>query len=297
VTIDYTPFRQAAELLYSGPWVAERLAAIAGFLNTNADAVHPTVRKIIEGGRRYSSVDTFEAMYQLAALRRATEDQWERMDLLLLPTTGTTYTIAEVEANPVELNTSLGTYTNFVNLLDLAAVAVPAGRRPNGLPFGVSLIGPAFSEPALLRLAERLENNNGGALLTTGCVHVAVVGAHLTGQPLNHQLTSRGARLVETCRTAADYRLFSLRNTTPPKPGLLKEPGFAGPGIEIEIWAVPENHFGSFVAEIPPPLGIGSVTTNRGDSVKCFICEPYALAGALDITEHGGWRAWRASLG
>lgn len=294
VTIDFTPFKEAASLLYSGPWVAERLAAIGDFYKTNPTDAHPVVRKIIEGATRFSAVEQFKAEYRLAELRRAAAERWNGMDVLLLPTTGAIYTIAEVEADPIQLNTNLGYYTNFVNLLDLAAMAVPAGFRPNGLPFGVTLMAPAFHDEGLLALASRWENQ--ATAEYPGCIQVAVVGAHLTGQPLNHQLTQRGARLVRTCRTSPEYRLYSLQNTHPPKPGLLREPGFSGPGIEIEIWAVPEDRFGSFVAEIPPPLGIGSVVTDSGHAVKCFICEPHALKGAEEITRHGGWRKWRAAV-
>lgn len=289
VEIDFTPFQQAAQLLYQGPWVAERLAAIEAFLKSSPDAVHPVVRGIISGGARYSAVDTFRAQYRLAELRRAAEAEWRKMDVLLLPTTGTIYRIADVEQHPVELNTNLGYYTNFVNLFDLAALAIPAGVRPNGLPFGVSLIGPAFSDRALLAIASRTP-------ATPACIQVAVVGAHLTGQPLNQQLTSRGARLLRTTKTAASYRLYALANTAPPKPGLVREEGFAGPGIEVEVWSIPTSAFGSFVGLIPPPLGIGTLTLDDGSAVKGFICEPAGLADAREITGFGGWRAYLASL-
>lgn len=290
--IDYTPFRDAAQLLYSGPWVAERLAAIEPFLRDHAADVHPVVRGIISGGAKHSAVDTFRAAYRLEELKRAAVTEWAKMDVLLLPTTGTTYTIAEVEANPVALNTNLGYYTNFVNLMDLAAVAVPAGFRSNGLPFGVTLVGPAFSDEALLALADRFHRDSPPVKVTPGSIPVAVLGAHLKGQPLNHQLTSRGARLIRTTRTGPDYRFYALRDTVPPKPGLVHEPGFAGPGIEVEIWAVPANQFGSFVAEVPPPLAIGSARLDDGSWVKCFVCEPYAVVGSREITSFGGWRAY-----
>jgi allophanate hydrolase len=287
VEIDFRPFRAVAELLYSGPWVAERLAAIEPFYKDHAEEMEPTVRGIIGGAARYSAVDTFNAMYRLAELRAETLREWARMDVMLVPTTGTTYTIEQVRAEPVALNTKLGYYTNFVNLLDLAAVAIPAGFRANGLPFGVTLIGPAGTDTALHQLAS-------GAYSATppGCVLVAVLGAHLSGQPLNWQLTDRGARLKKTCKTAADYRFYSLGA----KPGLVRELGFAGPGIEVEVWAVPEQEFGSFVALIPPPLSIGTAALEDGSQVKCFLCEPYAIAGAKEITELGGWRAHLASL-
>jgi allophanate hydrolase len=294
VEIDFSTFRAAAELLYAGPWVAERYAAIRSFIEQHADQINPTVRGIIDGARRYSAADAFDAEYRLRDLRRATESQWEQMDVLLLPTTGTIYTHDGVAADPVGRNTDLGYYTNFVNLLDLAAVAVPAGHRPNGLPFGVSLIGPAFGDQALLTLAQRFDNSGTAEACPAGCVPLAVVGAHLTGQPLNWQLTDRGARLLKTCRTAPDYRLYALDGTMPPKPGLIRERDFRGPGIEVEVWAIPEDRFGGFVAQVPPPLGIGSAVLDDGDIVKCFICEPYAVAAASEVTRFGGWRSYLA---
>jgi allophanate hydrolase len=237
-------------------------------------------------------VDAFEAEYKLRRLRRAAEAEWRRMDLMLLPTTGTIYTHEQVAAEPIKLNTNLGYYTNFVNLLDLAAVAVPAGFRKNGLPFGVSYIGPAFTDSALLSLAGGKRTNT-----SPGCVTVAVVGAHLSNQPLNWQLTDRGARLMKTCRTARGYRLYALDGTVPPKPGLVRDEAFEGPGIEVEVWAVPEDQFGGFVAAVPPPLGIGSATLDNGEIVKCFICEGCAIASATEITQFGGWRNYLAGRG
>jgi allophanate hydrolase len=194
------------------------------------------------------------------------------------------------------MNTHLGYYTNFVNLMDLAAVAAPAGFRSNGLPFGISFIGPAFSDEALLALAHRYLGAKTPLLdKAPGCVELAVVGAHLTGQPLNSQLTQRGARLKKTCRTASGYRLYALAGTKPPKPGLLREPEFEGPGIEVEVWTVPEDQFGSFVAEVPEPFGISNVTLDSGELVRGFICEPYALPNATEITRFGGWRSYLAS--
>jgi allophanate hydrolase len=293
VEIDYALFRAAADLLYSGPWVAERLAAIGPFLERHAGDMNPVVRDIIAGARRFTAVDAFQAEYKLRELRRATEAEWARMDVLVLPTTGTIYTHEAVAADPVRLNTNLGYYTNFVNLLDLAAIAVPAGFRPNGLPFGISIIGPAFTDLGLLALASRhLREPVDEAV--PGCIAVAVLGAHLSGQPLNWQLTQRGARLLKTCRTAPGYRFYALEGAIP-KPGLIRQEGFTGPGIEVEIWAVPEDRFGGFVAAVPPPLGIGNATLDNGDTVKCFICEPYALANAREITHFGGWRKYLES--
>jgi allophanate hydrolase len=293
IEIDYGLFRAAADLLYSGPWVAERLAAIGPFLENHAADMNPVVRDIIAGARRFSAVDAFLAEYKLRELRRATEPEWRRIDVLVLPTAGTIYTHEAVSADPVRLNTNLGYYTNFVNLLDLAAIAVPAGFRRNGLPFGISIIGPAFTDRGLLALAARYMREP-VAGTAPGCIAVAVLGAHLTGQPLNGQLTERGARLLKTCRTAPGYRFYALEGAIP-KPGLIREEGFAGPGIEVEIWAVPEDRFGSFVAAVPPPLGIGNAVLDNGETVKCFICEPYAIANAREITEFGGWRKYLES--
>jgi allophanate hydrolase len=298
VEIDFSLFRAAADLLYSGPWVAERLAAIAPFLEKHGAEMDATVHKIISGAALYKAVDAFNAEYRLRELRRATEAEWARMDVLVLPTTGTIYTHQAIAADPIALNTRLGYYTNFVNLLDLAAVAVPAGLRGSGLPFGISFIGPAFTDEALLSLADAFHRSQtevpGPAVelevSPPGCVLLAVVGAHLSGQPLNWQLTDRGARRVRTCRTATGYRLYALDRVMPPKPGLVRDPDFEGPGIEVEVWAVPEDRFGGFVAAVPPPLGIGNAVLEDGQSVKCFVCEPYAVQGAAEITRFGGWR-------
>ncbi len=313
VEIDFALFRAAADLLYSGPWVAERLAAISEFFDARRQEMDPTVRAIIGGAARYSAVEAFAATYRLAELRQKTLAEWARMDVMLLPTTGVTYTIEEVRAEPFKLNANLGFYTNFVNLLDLAAVAAPAGFRDNGLPFGVTLIGPAWTDHALLALADRFHRAQdlklGGtesplasspALPTPdtppGCMSLAVVGVHLTGQPLNGQLTERGARLVRTCRTAPGYRLYALAGAEPRKPGLVRDASVNGPGIELEVWAMPEERFGGFVAAVPPPLSIGSVELEDGSEVRCFLCEPYAIPSAQEITALGGWRSYLASL-
>jgi allophanate hydrolase len=309
VEFDYEPFSKAAALLYKGPWVAERLAAIKEFLGGDPETVDPTVSAIIRGGAMYSAVEAFEAAYTLESLRRETEAVWKQADFLLLPTAPTHYTIEQVRAAPVEMNARLGIYTNFVNLLDLAAVAVPAGFKPNGLPFGVSLIGRAFTDDGLLRVADRLHRRLSATLggsqrevastpplavpaAPAGCILMAVVGAHLTGQPLNWQLTERKARLVASTRSHGDYRLYALANTTPPKPGLVHAPGFAGEGIEVEVWAMPEDTVGSFLNAIPPPLALGTVRLADGSQVKGFLCEPAGIVGAREVTELGGWRKY-----
>lgn len=284
VEFDFTPFRDVAQLLYSGPWVAERLAAIQEFVADNPDALHPVTASIILKAKDLSAVSAFEAAYKLAELRRTTEQEMSAFDFMLLPTNGAAYTHAELAAEPITLNTNLGYYTNFVNLLDLAALAVPAGFRSNGMPFGVTLIGPAWSEEALLNTAA-----GASPYCPTGYVALAVCGAHLTGMPLNYQLQEAGAFLLEACRTEPAYRFYALRGTVPPKPGLVYAPN-RGAAIEVEVWAVPEATFGRFVAAVPAPLAIGSATLDSGRVVKSFVCEPYATADATEITHLGGWK-------
>jgi allophanate hydrolase len=295
IEIDFSPFRDCAKLLYAGPWVAERYAAVGEFLDANPGAGHPVVRKIIGGASCYSAIDAFRAGYELAHLRRLAEAEWEKMDAMLLPTTPTIVTVEQLLADPIRLNSLLGTYTNFVNLLDLCALAVPAGFRRDGLPLGVTFLAPAFTDDALARIAAQFLDEP--AITTSPAfVDLSVVGAHLSGHPLNRQLTSRDARLVKTCRTAKDYRLYALANTTPPKPGLVRAPAFAGPGIETEVWRLTNEAFGQFVAEVPAPMGIGNVTLEDGTSVKGFLCESAALEGAQEITSFGGWRSFLVSM-
>lgn len=292
--IDYGPFHDAADLLYSGPWVAERLAAIKAFMADQPGAVHPVTASIIGRAKTITATDTFEAIYRLAEIRRATEPVWRQIDFMLLPTAGTHYTHAEVAAEPLLTNTNLGYYTNFVNLLDLAAVAVPAGTRGKAMPFGVTLIGPAWSEEALLQTADLLHRRSlEKPYCPTGYVALAVCGAHLAGQPLNHQLTDAGAFLIEPAQTSPDYRFYALKGTVPAKPGLVYSPTGGGAAIEVEVWAVPENAFGPFVAAVPPPLGIGTCTLASGRKVKSFICETWALSDAEEITQLANWRAFR----
>jgi allophanate hydrolase len=293
IDIDFAPFRDSGALLYSGPWVAERFAAVGEFVASRPNDLNPVVADIINAAARYSAVDAYRGAYRLQELKREAAAQWGDADVLLLPTTGTIYKHAEVEADPVGLNSNLGYYTNFVNLMDLAAIAIPAGFRKDGLPFGVSIVGPAFSDAALLRLGERyLGETTTRAATIPGCVSIAVVGAHLSGQPLNCQLIQRGARLIRSCRTSGCYRLFALPETVPEKPGLVRDPGGAGRGIELEVWAVPENQFGGFVGGVQPPLAIGNVELETGEWVKGFVCEPAAIAAAIEITRFGGWRAY-----
>ena len=292
--------------------MAERLAAIAGFFAGNADALDPSVRSIVESAKGYSAVDAFEGRYAFEALRRRTEATWAEVDILLLPTSPTTYTVEEMLADPIRLNSHFGHYTNFANLLGLAAIAVPGGFGADGLPGGVTLVGPGFSDEALGPWADALHR---AAASGMGIARDAVLpeASRVLGHrrrtrspsrwwapisracPLNHQLTNLGGRKVRVARTSGAYRLYALPGTHPAKPGLVHEPGFAGGGLEVEIWALPPAGFGRFTAAIPAPLGIGKLTLEDGSNVSGFLCEAHAVAGAEDITIHGGWRAYLAS--
>lgn len=311
IALDFTVFSQAAALLYESAMVAERHEAIRAFFDTHESDVIEPVRAIIAGARRYSATDLYEAQHALAQLARRAAQVWRDVELLVVPTTPTHYRLEAMQARPVELNRNLGTYTNFVNLLDYAAISVPSAIRPDGLPFGITFIAPAGGDLTLARLAQRYHLARGLTLGATGARHnegkplhsrhcepavrVAVVGAHLSGMPLNGQLTERGATLIGAARTAPDYSLFALRNSTPPKPGLLRvEPG-RGHAIELEIWEMPVSQYGSFVALIPPPLGIGTLQLADGGTAQGFVCEPWALQDARDISEFGGWRAFIAA--
>ena len=305
---DYTPFRDIAAALYGGAFVAERLAAIKPFFKTSAARIHPVVRAIIAGAEKFSAADAFADIYRIQALRRTAQAELAKVDALLLPTTPTIFTVSQMLDHPIAANAELGLYTNFVNLLDLAAIALPAGFRPDGLPLGVTLIGPGFSEASLAAYADTQH-----IALATGSgkdraipqsrlapppaqdLKLVVAGAHLSGMVLNHELTALDAKLVSSTLTAPDYKLFALP-TTPPKPGLARTPGFAGAGIAVEVWSLSPENFGRFVAALPTPMGIGKVTLADGSEHPGFLCEAYALEGAKDITHHGGWRAFRAAM-
>lgn len=305
VTVDLAPLQEVAALLYDGPWVAHRTAALEPFLATIPDALHPVTRAIIDAGRGYSAVDASRAGDRLAELRQRTAWLWDDLDLLLVPTAPTTYTIDEVLADPVVLNSNLGFYTNFVNLLGLAALAVPAGFTSLGRPAGVTLIGAGGRDAALaaigaaLHARARLPMGATGRPLPTmdtatwapevppGQVEVAVVGAHLRGQPLNTQLTDLDARFVTTTTTAAAYRLFELADGD--KPGLVRD-GSGGGSIEVEVWALAEHLVGRLLRQAVRPLSFGRVELDDGRWVLGYLAEPYGLAGATDITDRGGWR-------
>lgn len=310
VAIDFTPLAEAAALLYDSAMVAERYAAIRPFFDAHADEVVEPVRSILARGKTCSAADLVAAQTRLRALGQQAAVLWQGMDVLLVPTAPTHYTIAAMQADPVVLNRNLGEYTNFVNLLDYAAIAVPSAIRADGLPFGVTLIGPCGSDWQLAALGQRYHQATGlsqgatgkalpppqpiAGLQATGRVRVAVVGAHLSGMPLNSQLTERQATFIADTHTAACYRLYALPGTVPPKPGLLRVAPNTGAAIAVEVWEMPASAFGSFVALIPAPLCIGTVTLADGSQVQGFLCESHAVSGARDITALGGWRAYMA---
>ncbi len=302
VEIDLAPLLEAAQLLYGGPWVAERTAAMEGILSSNPLAVDPTVRAVVEPGKDMSAVELFNGIYRMADLKRHADLLWDEIDMLAFPTTGATYRVAEMLAAPVALNSNLGLYTNFVNLLDMAALAVPAGVRANATGFGITLIGPADTDRALLDAADTylaaadlsapppldLE----GKMQT---VKLAVVGAHLKDMPLHWQLTSREAAFVGAFETASSYKLYAIADSVPPKPALVHDED--GAAIKVEVYELGVAEFGSFTVDVPAPLAIGNVTLADGTTVKGFVSEPRALDGAEDITHLGGWRAYIASKG
>ncbi|WP_092078579.1 allophanate hydrolase [Bradyrhizobium brasilense] len=309
VAFDLAPFYETARLLYEGPWVAERYLVIRDLLASSPEAVHPVTREITVGGSRPTAADTFSALYRLEALRRVAERSLAPLDAIVLPTAPTVYSTADVLANPIELNSRLGTYTNFVNLLDMCGLALPAAMRPDGAPFGITLLAPAGRDAELAGIGRLFHADTG---LTLGAnslpqppltaiptqagsddITIAVVGAHLSGMALNHELTTLDARLLEEAVTAPDYKLYAL-DTTPPKPGMLRIEAGAGHAIKLELWAMSPAAFGKFVAAIPPPLSIGTIRLADGRQAKGFIVEPAAINGAKDISAYGGWRAFMA---
>lgn len=297
VEIDLTPFSEAAKLLYEGPWVAERWAAVGEFVEAHPEAVFPVTRTILEGSKGWDAASTFRAQYKLREFARKSEKVWNQIDVLLLPTTPRLYTVAENLAEPYGTNATLGRYTNFMNLLDLSAVAVPAGRARSGrAPWGVTLAAPAGWDSALLDLAGKF---NGEAMSSVGHkqaqqrIPLLVCGAHLAGLPLHWQLADRGATLRESTKTAPVYRMYAMpgSGSIPPRPALIRDDS-AGTAIEVEVWELDASAFGDFVSKIPGPLGIGKVLLESGEEVPGFIAEPRATQGAEDITRFGGWRAW-----
>lgn len=310
LTVGIDLFYQAARLLYEGPWLAERYIAANALMASDPEALHPTTRAVIEGGAKPSAVDAFSAFYKLAELRRTCERVFEQIDLMVLPTIPTVYTVDEVLNDPIELNSRLGTYTNFVNLLDMCALAVPAALRDNGTPFGVTLLAPARRDGMLAAIGREFHHDTGLPLGALGLpqpalpklpavpaedeIAVAVVGLHLSGMPLNGELLALGARFLEATTTSADYRLYALDAAAPAKPGLLRVRD-GGRAIEVEVWAIPENAFGTFMRRVREPLGIGTVRLRRGRSVHGFLVESEAISNARDISEFGGWRKYVAA--
>jgi allophanate hydrolase len=306
--LDFAPFTRAGALLYGGPWVAERLEAAGALLERDPQAFDPTVRTIFEGALPYRATQAFDALHELEALRSLVESIWNTTDFLLVPTTPAIYRIAQVLQDPIALNSRLGLYTNFANLLDLCALAIPAGFHGDGLPFGVTLIARRGRDALLASVGRSLHAALVSSLGATGQpmpplrpvqtralehAALAVVGAHLSGQPLNHELTNLGARLVSSTRTAAQYRLFALP-TTPPKPGLVRvAPGESGHAIELEVWELSNAALGQFMRGVRAPLCIGTVELIDGSQVLGFLCETAATIGQREISDLGGWRAFR----
>jgi len=306
---DLAPFAEVAALLYQGPWTAERYAIAGRHVDSGAPGIDPVVAEVIGKGRNHSAVDAFNALYRVRELEALTRGVWDEFDVLMVPTAPHLPTLAEIAAAPVARNSELGSYTNFVNLLGLSALAVPFGFTSEGLPFGVTFIAPGGSDWALIEFAAQWQRSRAlplGARLRAlqaadiligdappGALPLAVVGAHLSGMPLNHQLTNIGARLRAATRTAATYRLYALPGTTPPKPGLARTAN--GAAIEVEVYDVPSAELGGFLASIPQPLGLGSIELQDGSRVTGFICEPAALQDAEDITAYGGWRNYLAA--
>lgn len=316
VEIDFAPFSAAGRLLYGGPWIAERLEAAGQIFAQNPGALLPLIREILAKASRYTAAEAFTAMHELRRLAGLATQELSKVDLLALPTAGTIYTLAQIEAEPLSLNSNLGYYTQFANLLNLCAVSVPSGFRSNGLPTGLMLVGAAAQDRLIAAIGGQFHRSLGLKIGATTLpvpparqppcvirpsadsqVRLAVLGAHLSGQPLNHQLLNRAARFVVTCRTAPRYRFYALEGTVPPKPGLERVgPMESGKAIELEVWEMSQQAFGGFVAAVQAPMAIGTIELEDGSWVKGFLCEPYALAGATDISIFGGWRAYLQSL-
>ena len=304
---DLEPFYETARLLYEGPWVAERYLVVRNLLASSPDAIHPVTREIIIAGAELSAADTFTALYKLQALRRVSERIFSNIDALVLPTAPTAYSTAQVLANPIELNSRLGTYTNFVNLLDLCGLALPAAMRSDGIPFGITLLAPTGHDAQLASIGRSFHADTQLPMGSKGLpqpplvpltargsdeIPIAVVGAHLSGMALNGELRALGGRLLRAAATAPDYKLYALKGTTPPKPGMLRVAAGAGTSIELEVWALSPAAFGSFVATIPSPLSVGTIRLSDGSGVQGFLVEAEAVHGARDISKFGGWRAF-----
>ncbi|WP_232628709.1 allophanate hydrolase [Methylobacterium sp. Leaf118] len=309
--VDLAPMFATAALLYDGPWVAERYQAIRALIETRPEALHPTTRAVIGRATGFSAADAFAGLYRLAELRRAAEALWAQIDVLMVPTFPRPITCAALEADPIGPNSELGTYTNFVNLLDLCALAVPGRFRTDGLPAGLTLIAPRGRDGLLAALGARLHAAAGIPLGASGAsvpappagpasagpdeIELAVIGAHLSGLPLNRELTGLGARFLRAGETRSDYRLYALPGGPPRRPGLLRVAAGAGAAIAAEVWALSPAAFGRFVAAIPAPLGIGTLHLADGTRPKGFLVESEGIGAGTDITGYGGWRRYLAA--
>jgi allophanate hydrolase len=309
--VEMAPFFETARMLYEGPWVAERYAAVGGFLESRPESFHPVVRSIIEQGRTLSAVDAFRGFYRLAELTARAREQMAGLDALMVPTMPTVYTLAQIDADPVRLNRNLGVYTNFVNLLDMCGLAVPSEIRRDGAPFGVTLLAPAGRDAHLAAIGTSLHAASGLTLgatdrpvppshpLTPAAgpdrIEVALFGAHLSGLPLNGELLAAGGTFVRQARTNADYRLFLLPEGRVRRPGLLRGRPGSGASVACEVWSLPAQNYGPFLAKVPAPLGIGTISLEDGSDVKGFIVEAAAVTSARDITPYGGWRGFLAA--
>lgn len=313
VEIPFGDFYSVANLLYEGAWVAERYAAVKDFFDTHEESFHPVTRKIYGGAKTLSAADAFNGFYQLQAYKRKLQPVIASVDLFCVPTAPTHYTRAALEAEPIRENSRLGTYTNFVNLIDMCGIAVPTGTRGDGLPASITLLAPAGKDGLTASLAADLHAKTGLTLGATGwpqperstasssslaeeLIELVVVGAHLSGMPLNGELKNLGAAFSRATQTARSYELYALAGTKPPKPGLVRSSGNDCSMIDVEVWQLTPDAFGRFVAAIPSPLGIGTIELADGTTAKGFLVEPVALAGSENITAHGGWRAYMRSL-
>jgi allophanate hydrolase len=300
VSIDIGLFLQVAHLLYEGPWVAERSSALRSVIDIRPDILYPATRTILELGLERRAVDAFDAFHLLQQARRQAALLFAQFDALLLPTAPFCPTLAEVDADPLGPNRRLGTFTNFANLCDMAGFAVPIGFAPNGTPIGGVLLGPAWSEGRLAPLADALHRQFASTVGATGQplppqagpdplapdeTALFCIGAHMSGLPLNHQVTSLGGRLLREARTQPGYRLFAMGN----RPGMVRAAD--GAAIAGEVWALPTSTIGVLLAQVPPPLGFGTVLLDDGPTLG-FLAESAGIGGAPDITHLGGWRAW-----
>jgi len=310
VEIDFEPFLEAARLLYEGPWVAERYSVVGDLIEQQPDAVLPVIKAVLEKAPGITAVQLFRAQYHLQQLKAICDRIMAEVDCVLTPPYPRPVTLDELHAEPVKRNSDLGYYTNFMNMLDYAAVAVPAGFMGNGLPWGVTLFGRVFTDQYLLSLADALQRRTALSLIGGNALdgpapttpahndraRVVVCGAHLDGLPLNWQLKQRGGRLLESTRTSPDYRLYALAGGPPLRPGMVRVTE-GGAAIEVEVWEIPSSELGSFLTSIPAPLGLGKVQLADGRWETGFICEPYGLEGAQDISAFGGWRAYLKNRG